>query len=1044
MSRDIDISKKCRGSCTDDPRISARTDLVGGTIDYGFCAHEKLSTWITGLNYANKPLRIEYEKGVSHTSFSTNYSMIWEATTYYRDYGNRATIQTPLLLGVKDYSGAEYKWYENLDKGNTIWRKIGNTNEFPTIDPGQGGNEFKDKLDQLACRLQGIVEINLSKDKDEEYCHNHDNDEEVYTKKVKVTLNPDIFDFPKYVTFDHIPNPQIYGTTELTIGGFNIGGTPQNVSGLHFPVKATKITIFMPACDHKPFLFHIKSENSSYNDRWFKNTGGNVWIEYNVLTGNTPDRANERVKRDFETLTGSLSVNQCKAPSEVKLDITKIPSPGKNETLYFDGNTPILVKKENPNNIPKVFLKYSHRPVTGSSNTFVVSNKLKDGQIGSMNTIHNVKGFFVYFWTENDNLPILVGIKKSSWQDGSDQPKYYSKGNSGYSHIWTPTWVSGMSELQALDDQNCSRNYAIPFEITDPTDPSQFLSNKNESACIKTTRRITESKSQPSVPGYTVQEYIINRGGTRISRVTHNGKDTTGVTLAKNDTVSKVRVYSHKPTSIPLMVEFINNGGSGSKWFYSKDKEGLTWGTLSGISNGFYKGNYPTDELTRQLDGIRCVRDNEVTLDLSYAVSSTQAPYCCNSHNTGSGYNVTVTLQSTTIIGSKALDYYKHSLTANTKLAAIKYYPHGTSDTRKYIRPSELTLPTTEQTTIYVFYCPKDPVLIYISSPGEISATGWYKKSTSAGDDSKWIKVLIGLKDPNNIKGCSPEFDLLSEVLRGLNCTDIGTCNQSKAHTKVDVSFDISSMQHSKGDVGSKGPAGSSAPPGDPGEGTQDTSTGSRSDSGLLGSLVGDMGVLLGKAGETVINLLTTPLKTNDFISPSPKTQTAAGDQSSDGAAHTDVNSPSGRETGDRVQADGTAIQDGLGPPAPGAASSEPKDDTEDNQPGGGVSYSGTAGSPTTCGGSNDPAPPPPPPQPVSPTSKVTAEDEAPTPPESGKTERSTGGLLELPIATSLWSTFGVSSGPLAGAGGLTGLGWWAFKRSKGDPWVRQVYLMDQ
>ncbi|AFZ79465.1 hypothetical protein BEWA_023140 [Theileria equi strain WA] len=62
-----------------------------------------------------------------------------------------------------------------------------------------------------------------------------------------------------------------------------------------------------------------------------------------------------------------------------------------------------------------------------------------------------------------------------------------------------------------------------------------------------------------------------------------------------------------------------------------------------------------------------------------------------------------------------------------------------------------------------------------------------------------------------------------------------------------------------------------------------------------------------------------------------------------------------------------------------------------------------------------------------------------PVPAESGKTERSTGGLLELPIATSLWSTFGVSSGPLAGAGGLTGFGWWMFKRSKGDPWVRQI-----
>ncbi|EKX73933.1 hypothetical protein BEWA_039710 [Theileria equi strain WA] len=42
-------------------------------------------------------------------------------------------------------------------------------------------------------------------------------------------------------------------------------------------------------------------------------------------------------------------------------------------------------------------------------------------------------------------------------------------------------------------------------------------------------------------------------------------------------------------------------------------------------------------------------------------------------------------------------------------------------------------------------------------------------------------------------------------------------------------------------------------------------------------------------------------------------------------------------------------------------------------------------------------------------------------------------------VATSLWLTFGSSSATLTGAGGLTGFGWWAFKRSKGDPWVRQI-----
>ncbi|EKX73922.1 hypothetical protein BEWA_039600 [Theileria equi strain WA] len=47
--------------------------------------------------------------------------------------------------------------------------------------------------------------------------------------------------------------------------------------------------------------------------------------------------------------------------------------------------------------------------------------------------------------------------------------------------------------------------------------------------------------------------------------------------------------------------------------------------------------------------------------------------------------------------------------------------------------------------------------------------------------------------------------------------------------------------------------------------------------------------------------------------------------------------------------------------------------------------------------------------------------------------------LTGLELATGSALAGYVSSGVFTGAGGLTGLGWWAFKRSKGDPWVRQI-----
>ncbi|AFZ80115.1 hypothetical protein BEWA_029660 [Theileria equi strain WA] len=66
------------------------------------------------------------------------------------------------------------------------------------------------------------------------------------------------------------------------------------------------------------------------------------------------------------------------------------------------------------------------------------------------------------------------------------------------------------------------------------------------------------------------------------------------------------------------------------------------------------------------------------------------------------------------------------------------------------------------------------------------------------------------------------------------------------------------------------------------------------------------------------------------------------------------------------------------------------------------------------------------------PGSTLPSDSEDPTTPA-----RSTGGLLEVPVVASIAGYFFAGS---AGAGGLTGLGWWAFKRSRGDPWVIHGY----
>ncbi|AFZ79472.1 hypothetical protein BEWA_023210 [Theileria equi strain WA] len=74
----------------------------------------------------------------------------------------------------------------------------------------------------------------------------------------------------------------------------------------------------------------------------------------------------------------------------------------------------------------------------------------------------------------------------------------------------------------------------------------------------------------------------------------------------------------------------------------------------------------------------------------------------------------------------------------------------------------------------------------------------------------------------------------------------------------------------------------------------------------------------------------------------------------------------------------------------------------------------------------------------TSPQAQASDDSEMTTPGPDG----ATGRFVESTVAAgamTLGSILGTSSGTLAGAGGLTGFGWWIYKRSKGDPWVRQI-----
>ncbi|AFZ79906.1 hypothetical protein BEWA_027550 [Theileria equi strain WA] len=178
----IDIRKKCPegkslGTCQDDSQVEAKRgrlrDVDNRETGYRYCRHKNDTEGvvINNLSYGNQPLKIENGGGGEPTLFSDIHPKVWEVTTYYsfeHDNG-KTTIKVPLALRVRsktDEDSDNVTWYENMGGGNTLWKSITSTNDFPTSDAGKGGNKFTKKLDNLTCKLHNLHIVNIHRTKD--------------------------------------------------------------------------------------------------------------------------------------------------------------------------------------------------------------------------------------------------------------------------------------------------------------------------------------------------------------------------------------------------------------------------------------------------------------------------------------------------------------------------------------------------------------------------------------------------------------------------------------------------------------------------------------------------------------------------------------------------------------------------------------------------------------------------------------------------------------------------------------------------------------
>ncbi|AFZ80948.1 hypothetical protein BEWA_003560 [Theileria equi strain WA] len=463
-----------------------------------------------------------------------------------------------------------------------------------------------------------------------------------------------------------------------------------------------------------------------------------------------------------------------------KIDFSRKPNKDLTVEKYVGGGDTTFMVTRDETGLPKGFFKYIHKP----NKEITLNGYIQRGaRIGTGVPIYKVTEASIYYWSGKPDKPILLGITTTS---GDRQPKYYSRGDgSGLSWMNAPVADKNLNELDALDEQNCKINKAIPLNIQGPQSAS--IPKESKATCLKTTRRIEQVTILPpnNPPGsdYVTTAYMTTDLDTRISRVTYRNQST-DINLTKQGPVSQMRLYSYPATNqVPLMLEFKPSGSGTSSWFYSKGTSGISWGE-TGDGDGFYNKEgtpEPTDALSDKLDEVLCEHHNNVTLDISYGNSSSGEKYCCGKHQT-------VHFQEMQINGKGSLGQtkvHKYSINGTAfNLAGLKYYENdsstGTRKRKKIILTTQFPISVN---SIYVFYCKENkPVLIYVASRS-FPAKGWYRSDRSS-DEKPWKKSSGKLPgEPLENLNCQQRA-ALREVLEKRGCGNFGVCQEPSQSTR--------------------------------------------------------------------------------------------------------------------------------------------------------------------------------------------------------------------------------------------------------------------
>ncbi|EKX74119.1 hypothetical protein BEWA_041570 [Theileria equi strain WA] len=1022
--------------------IYIKKDVASQPYTYGRSADQKVKLtkeekpdesgfyMITHEAYNNVPFTIKGVKyddngtdiPLSNLGIAKNDEIIHLAVWYWKgDVGRNK----PLLIEILKENGEHIY---RLNNDNLEWKALSlNDNDTSELL----GEKLEQTLDDLNCRLNSAVVMDLTETistAEALYCCNNHIGRE---KKVTVTKKEVLIGDEKFTEYykHEINTKNKLAKIKYYPKDANNTSDPSqrkriSAKGLTFAIDGA-VSVYVFYCDHKPVLIYVDSANQK---KWYKRKDKNnhVWEEVSTnLSGTDPDNIKgcddvNKIKGVLGNL-GCTGLKNCDTANNGKNGSTVITTTISNPKATINlsenqkvknGDTHTYQDSVSGKNVRVTrssypagadFFKFIH---THNGPSFSLKQVQDDNQTisGTDSINEKVTSVSAYYWryekegNKNPERALLVEI-----DDNTGTTTYYRNSRDGnwMSYVRKGTPGDGPSQAE-LDLLNCEINDVVQIDVS-RIDGEYCHEDKDTDPKITHHKKVKVTDATPGenkLCMYKVFEHASSEGSFIISAFKKGGEVIVLGNLKSElplSSVEKVVVYfCSNRTYNPLLI-YIKKASGSEKWFHKPDNASGTWKSVGELNKDKTDSDY--DSIVEFLDGLDSdCKPPTVTIDI----------YQRKQHKEPTTYGnppSTIEVRAKELPGTTNFTEYVHTIHGRSgNYFTVKGFRYKSGDIRegftksmKYVTSVSVLYWKPLENPIRQDYIDKRgrPLLIKVTNkaPGILSTEKWYKnKDEVPGENYKWERVYPGLftnlalENQLKLLNCRLNHAVVIDINAkpGGDSDDPGHYDACEENT-LDLQHGETSMQVTKENSTSLRNY------------TVYTHTLAKfSGNGLFHVLSfknDSQDISIGDTSYSSPILDVTEVKVYFCPQDEPKRPLLLYYKTSDPKFGSKKwwKSEDGNTWGKVVS----------------LATSTEKDHVEVKKV--------LDGLPSKC------------------KPKVTSTD-------SAHAERFADGASGLAAgAMTLGSILGTSSGTLAGAGGLTGLGLWAFKRSRGDPWVRQI-----